>query len=84
MKVGVTINIETESLLSPYVRESGFRNQGNVWTRNLEYGIFFIVESGIQDFGIRNRPQGIRNPNNHTAKIIAELRARSAPAEHHG
>ena len=37
---------------SPHVKESGFRNKR----------IFFLVESGVLYFGIRNTAPEIRNP----------------------
>ena len=39
------------------------RNPRNVCLWNPENEIFLLVESGILGFGIRNRSQGIRNPN---------------------
>lgn len=39
---------------SPHVKESGFPNKR----------IFFLVESGVLDFGIRNTAPEIRNPTN--------------------
>ena len=49
---------------SPSVRESRFRNPGNLRLWNLESGNILLMESGIPGFGIRNTAQGIWNPTN--------------------
>ena len=48
----------------PNVRELGFRNLGNfcLWNPELE---IFVVESEIQEFGIRNTAQVFRNSTNN-------------------
>ena len=48
--------------MSPYLRESGFRNPRQFCLWNQESRKFLFVESEILGFGKRNTAQGIRNP----------------------
>ena len=48
--------------MSPYLRESGFRNPRKFCLWNQESRKFLFVESEILGFGKRNTAQGIRNP----------------------
>ena len=61
------------SIMSPHVRESKFRNPGNV----------LLVESGIREGftpGIRNTAQGVRNPTSPAAQPFL-VSSRNAPGE---
>ena len=48
--------------MSPYLRESGFRNPRKFCLWNQEFRKFLFVESEILGFKKRNTAQGIRNP----------------------
>ena len=50
--------VKFQNIKSPHVRESGFRNPGNL----------AVVQSEMLGFGIRNTAHRIRNPSSHDEK----------------
>ena len=62
MTCNVPLRLIIVLIISPYVGESGFQNQGIFCLYESGLREKFVLESGILGFGIRNTAQGIRNP----------------------